>query len=124
MDIVLASKSPRRRKMFDELGIRHSLWSGEADETVDKYYKPHSLVMLLARRKAMAAYGDISSDDVMIISADTVVALNGEILGKPTDDADAMRMLRKMSGTSHAVYSGVVSTRSPPRRTVFLSSWE
>lgn len=107
MKIVLASKSPRRRKMFKELGIKYSLWNGEADESVDRIYKPHTLVKLLARRKAKAAYDDIKSKDTLIISADTVVALGDTILGKPADDDDARKMLRSMSGTIHYVYSGV-----------------
>ena len=107
MKILLASKSPRRRKMLKELGIKYSLWNGEADESVDRQYKPHALVKLLARRKASAAYADTKAKDTLIISADTVVALGDEILGKPKDDDDARRMLRNMSGSIHAVYSGV-----------------
>ena len=57
----------------------------------------------------MAALKDIKSKDTLIISADTVVALGEEILGKPRDDMDARRMLGKMSGTNHAVYSGVAA---------------
>lgn len=109
MKILLASKSPRRRKMLKELGIKYTLWNGEADETVTKEYKPHSLVKLLAKRKAMAAYKDVKRNDTLIISADTVVALNGKILGKPKDDDDARNMLRSMSGTHHSVYSGVAA---------------
>ena len=63
MKILLASKSPRRRKMLKELGIKYTLWNGEADETVTKEYKPHSLVKLLAKRKAMAAYKDVKRND-------------------------------------------------------------
>lgn len=107
MKIVLASRSPRRRKMLKELGVPYSLWNGEADEKVTKAYKPHALVKLLAERKATAAYNDIKKDDVLIISADTVVALNGKILGKPKDDEDARQMLRSMSDTKHAVYTGI-----------------
>lgn len=109
MKIVLASKSPRRRKMLKELGIKYTLWNGEADESVNRTYKPHSLVKLLARRKACAAMKDIETKDTLIISADTVVVLGGKILGKPKDDDDARKMLRSMSGTSHYVYSGVAA---------------
>lgn len=109
MKIVLASKSPRRRKMLKELGIKYSLWHGEADESVDKEYKPHTLVKLLAKRKALAALSDIKSKDTLIISADTVVVLGNKILGKPKNDDDARNMLRSMSGTSHYVYSGVAA---------------
>ncbi|MBQ7968969.1 MAG: septum formation protein Maf [Clostridia bacterium] len=109
MKILLASKSPRRRKMLKELGVKYTLWNGEADESVNKEYKPHSLVKLLAKRKAYAAYKDVKAKDTLIISADTVVVLGNEILGKPKDDDDARRMLRSMSGSSHYVYSGVAA---------------
>lgn len=107
MKIILASKSPRRRKMLKELGIKYKLWSGEADESVDKEYRPDVLVRLLAKRKASACACESDTTDTLIISADTVVALNGKILGKPKDDEDAFNMLRSMSGTTHYVYSGV-----------------
>ena len=107
MKIILASKSPRRRKMLKELGIKYSLWNGEADESVDRPYKPHTLVKLLAKRKATACFNDIGDKDTLIISADTVVALGDNILGKPKDDDDARKMLRSMSDTTHYVYSGV-----------------
>jgi septum formation protein len=109
MKIVLASKSPRRRKMLKDLGVKYTLWNGEADESVNRAYKPHSLVKLLAKRKARAAMKDIKTKDTLIISADTVVVLGGKILGKPKDDDDARNMLRGMSGTSHYVYSGVAA---------------
>ena len=107
MKIILASKSPRRRKMLKELGIKYKLWAGEADESVDREYRPDVLVRLLAKRKASACAKDIADNNTLIISADTVVALNGKILGKPRDDEDAFNMLRSMSGTTHYVYSGV-----------------
>lgn len=110
MKIILASKSPRRRKMLKELGVRYILSSAEADESVDRPYKPHTLVKMLARRKAMAAYDALTNKkDTLIISADTVVALGNSILGKPRDDDDARNMLRSMSGTVHYVYSGVAA---------------
>lgn len=95
--------------MLKELGIKYTLWNGEADESTSKKYKPHTLVKLLARRKASAAYKDVKNKNTLIISADTVVVLGNEILGKPKDDADAKRMLRSMSGTNHYVYSGVAA---------------
>ena len=109
MKIVLASKSPRRRKMLKELGIKYTLWKGEADESVNREYKPNNLVKLLAKRKAFACFDDIKDKNSLIISADTVVSLDGMILGKPKDDDDARKMLRRMSGTTHFVYSGVAA---------------
>ena len=111
MKIILASKSPRRRKMFDELKIEHILWDGEVDENSlkDKIKKfpPSKQVELLAKAKAEGCFEDIKDSDALIIAADTVVALKSNILGKPIDDDDARNMLRSMSDTSHYVYSGV-----------------
>lgn len=111
MKIVLASKSPRRRKMFEELGIKHSFWDGEFDEKSlqekIKTLPPQEQVMTLAEKKAEACAKDISDKDTLIIAADTAVALGSEILGKPDDDGHARRMLRSMSNTVHYVYSGI-----------------
>ncbi len=109
MKIVLASKSPRRRKMLKELGIKYTVWSGETDESVDRKYRPDALVKLLSKRKAMAALAEIKTKDTLIIASDTLVVLGDKVLGKPTDDDDARKMLRSMSGTSHYVYSGVAA---------------
>ncbi len=111
MKIILASKSPRRRKMFDELKIEHTLWDGEVDENSlkdkIKNLSPCKQVELLARAKAEGCFNDIKDEDSLIIAADTVVALKRDILGKPIDDDDARKMLRSMSNTTHYVYSGV-----------------
>lgn len=107
MKIILASKSPRRRKMFDELGIEHTLWDGEVDERLNGVYPPNEQVKLIATKKARACFEDLKDNDSLIISADTVVALGNRILGKPKDDDDARNMLKSMSGTVHYVFSGV-----------------
>ncbi len=109
MKIILASKSPRRRKMLKELGIKYTVWSGETDESVDRKYRPDTLVKLLSKRKAMAALSEIKTKDTLIIASDTLVVLGDKVLGKPKDDDDARKMLRSMSGTSHYVYSGVAA---------------
>ena len=111
MRIILASKSPRRRKMFEELKIEHILWDGDVDESVVKEeikkLSPCKQVELLAKAKAEGCFNDIKDKNALIITADTVVALGRNILGKPKDDDDARKMLRSMSNTTHYVYSGV-----------------
>ena len=111
MKIVLASKSPRRRKMFEELKIEHSLWDGEVDESSVKEeiknLSPRKQVELLSKAKAEGCFDDIKDSGTLIIAADTIVALKSDILGKPKDDDDARKMLRSMSNTTHYVYSGV-----------------
>ena len=108
---VLASKSPRRSEILQNLGIPFSVVTAETDERSD-VTDPEALVELLSRRKGEAVAsllrerGELTADTV-ILSSDTVVALDGEILGKPQGRADAERMLRALSGRRHRVISGV-----------------
>ncbi len=104
MKIYLASSSPRRREILQNLGVEFEILKPNADENV-KESDPCRLTELLARRKAEAA-AKIKNDG-LIIGCDTVVFANGEILGKPTDEADARRMLRALSGKTHEVISGI-----------------
>lgn len=111
MRIVLASKSPRRREILASLGLDFEIVSADADEASDQK-NPEALVAELALRKGRAtrellrARGEWN-DDTLIIASDTVVAAEGEILGKPCDAADAVRMLGMLSGGAHRVISGV-----------------
>lgn len=111
MRVVLASKSPRRREILSSLGIAFDIVSADADESSD-ITDPALLVRELALRKGRAtrellkARGEWN-DDTLIIASDTVVAIDGEILGKPRDKADATRMLSLLSGTAHHVISGI-----------------
>ena len=111
MRIVLASKSPRRREILSMLGLSFDIISADADESSD-ITDPALLVRELSLRKARATRALLQqkgewNDDTLIIASDTVVAANGEILGKPHDEADAARMLSLLSGCSHQVISGV-----------------
>ena len=111
MRIILASKSPRRREILTMLGVPFEIVSADADETSD-ITDPALLVRELALRKGRAVRELLRSEgrfdeNTLIIASDTVVAAEGRILGKPTDDADAARMLRMLSGRSHHVISGV-----------------
>ena len=100
--LILASQSPRRREMFDRLGLDYTALTSDADETITESLTPADYVKTLALRKAKALS---SSAEDMIIAADTVVALDGEIFGKPTDYADAFRMISAFSGKTHEVYT-------------------
>ncbi len=104
-DIVLASASPRRRDLLSSLGLSFTVYVTDADETVAGSPTPDELVKILAGRKAEAAAAVFP--DSVVIAADTVVSIDGEILGKPENDADAARMLRLLSGRRHTVYTGV-----------------
>lgn len=111
MKIILASRSPRRREILSGLGLCFDIVSADCDEsseTVD----PACLVRELALRKGRAVRELLSSEgkaltDALIISADTVVSVDGEILGKPRDESEAVSMLSRLSGRSHRVISGI-----------------
>jgi len=111
MKIILASKSPRRREILENLGVRFEIVTADTDETSAES-DPCRLVELLSRRKGEAVWERLLQEgrdvsDTVVIASDTVVAVDGEILGKPLDAADAKRMLRLLSGRRHEVVSGV-----------------
>lgn len=103
MDIVLASKSPRRQELLARIVPDFRVLVTDADENISGDVTPEEFVMLLAERKARAA--DLKES--LVIGADTIVVCDGKILGKPRDAADAERMLKLLSGRSHYVYTGV-----------------
>ncbi len=111
MKYILASKSPRRREILENIGLKFSIITSDADET-SFVSSPEALTEELALRKGESVYSKLKKegqleDDMLIISADTVVFCNGEILGKPKDREDARRMLYMLSGNRHTVVSGV-----------------
>ncbi|MBQ7501044.1 MAG: septum formation protein Maf [Clostridia bacterium] len=108
MKIYLASKSPRRREILNNMGIDPVIIVSDADENIDSP-DPEKTVTELALRKVRAV-ADKIPEDALAIAADTVVYADGEILGKPKDDEDARRMLEKLSGRRHSVYTGVALT--------------
>ena len=113
--IILASASPRRKEILSELGVDFRVVVADTDESSD-ISDPVELTRELARRKGLAVYekllqsGEYDAESAIIISADTVVCRDGEILGKPRDRADAVAMLTSLSGRSHTVVSGVAVT--------------
>lgn len=108
---ILASASPRRFELLGELGIVPVVSPTDANEDIDEIISPEETVELLSRRKA-DAYTEELKDNEVLITADTVVALDNEILGKPRDRQDAIDMLISLSGKAHRVCTGVtVSTR-------------
>jgi septum formation protein len=99
--LVLASGSPRRRELLSQLGLTFSVVAPDIDETPRPGERAVDLVRRLAVEKAAAVDGD------PVLAADTTVEVDGEILGKPLDAEDARRMLRRLSGRSHKVHTGV-----------------
>ena len=110
MNVILASKSPRRRELLSEIVDRFEIITRETDETLPDDMHPSEGVGVLAVRKGKAV-ADIITEDAMIISSDTLVELDGVPLGKPRDRKDAYEMLRSLSGRWHNVHTGVAVHR-------------
>lgn len=102
---VLASQSPRRRFLLERLGVRMTVDPSNAPEVIVQGQAPEGQVEQLARDKAE----DVAHRhaDALVLGADTVVVLDGHILGKPADEEDACTMLRSLAGRSHHVYTGI-----------------
>lgn len=103
--IVLASSSPRRRQLMNEVGMEFEVITSQAEEFVEAEENASHLVVRLAELKARDVAGRVS--ECTVIGADTVVVLDDLILGKPVDETDAVRMLGMLSGRTHTVYTGV-----------------
>ena len=103
--IILASQSPRRRELLSRMGITHfDVLPAQGEEHIDHSLPAGLLVEALARQKA-AEIAACAPPDAVIIAADTVVALDNEILGKPHTAQEAAEMLQKLSGRRHTVYT-------------------
>ena len=111
MQVILASKSPRRKEILQTLGISFTIVTADTDESSDQT-DPALLVEQLSLQKAQDVLHVLEKKgellpDTLIIASDTVVALNGEILGKPKDREDARRMINGLQNTVHHVLSGI-----------------
>lgn len=103
--ILLASQSPRRRELLNQIGITHEVIAVDVDETPLENESPREYVRRITLAKATAGHELTPGDPVL--AADTCVVVNGSILGKPHDEEHAIRMLRLLSGTTHRVHTGV-----------------
>ena len=101
--VILASASPRRRDLLSLIGIDHEVRPADVDEALVRGESPRAYADRLARSKALAS----SSPDTVAIGCDTIVVVDGAVLGKPRDQADAARMLQLLSGRSHLVMTAV-----------------
>ena len=116
MDIILASQSPRRRELLGQLGLTFRTHVSDVDEGDTGTTDPAEMVEILSQRKA-AAVRAAEGPEPLIIAADTVVALDGTILGKPADPEDAISMLEMLSGKVNCVYTGVSVVRGDLQET-------
>ena len=109
--LVLASASPRRRELLERFGIPFEVIPALGDEAADGRLAPGELVEVLARAKAAEVSERLSDERAVIVAADTVVELDGVLLGKPRTPEKAAEMLRALSGRTHRVWSGLCVCR-------------
>ncbi len=104
MDIILASKSPRRREILENTKVRFSVKESQIDEIVKVNESPKETVMRLAYEKAL----DVANNnkESLVIGADTIVVINDRILGKPKNEKEAYEMIKLLSGKTHYVITG------------------
>ncbi|WHX99481.1 Maf family protein [Neobacillus sp. DY30] len=104
-NLILASSSPRRKELLENLRLSFTISSSEVDESFDPALSPEDVVMDLAERKAKVIFKE--NPHAYVIGSDTIVVADGEVLGKPIDNAEAVKMLKKLSDKKHEVYTGV-----------------
>ncbi len=108
MSLILASQSPRRKELLGQLGLEFTVQVADIDETTDPAIAPQVEVERLSREKAAAVTCDPAT---VVVAADTIVVLDGEVLGKPKSTQDATAMLTALSGREHLVCTGVTAQK-------------
>jgi MAF protein len=114
--VVLASASPRRRQLFSLLEVPFVAAAADVDEELEEGESPQQMVYRLSRAKASAVAS--LYPEGLIVAADTIVVLDGDVLGKPADEAEAVAMLGRLRGRKHSVFSGVTVYYPPSERAV------
>jgi len=104
-NLILASSSPRRKELLENLRLPFAISSSEVDESFDPALSPEEVVMELAERKARVVFQ--RNPDAFVIGSDTIVVANNQILGKPSGEAEAFNTLKSLSGKRHEVFTGV-----------------
>ncbi len=117
--LILASQSPRRRRLLQRLGWPFTVQASKAEETAPPGLSPEALVRRLARQKAAPVAA--LRPEALTLAADTVVALRGDVLEKPAGDEEAAAMLRRLSGRTHTVHTGFTLMHPATERTATAS---
>ncbi|MFA7637190.1 MAG: Maf family protein [Monoglobales bacterium] len=115
-EIILASASPRRKEILQNLGVKFRIVTSDAEEITDDGLPPNLIVQQLAMLKGTDVAKKVKN--VLVISADTIVWDDGEVLGKPENIENAKEMLKKLSGKTHEVYTGVCVTDSKSGKSI------
>jgi len=113
---ILASQSPRRQYLLNELGIPYTILSHKVDEVYPDVLKRGEIALYLCALKADAFSQEEIGEDTILITADTIVWMDGECIGKPMAENDAISMLTRLSGNMHSVYTGVCLQCAGKRR--------
>ena len=120
--IILASNSPRRKELLAELGIDYEIRTlPDIDESYPAHLQGGDIPLYISKEKA-DAYKPMLQPGELIITADTIVWLNGEVLGKPHDREDAISMLHKLSGNTHEVFTGVTLTTTEKQHSFYAET--
>lgn len=106
-EIILASKSPRRQQLLDDLGLRFKVITKDVDESYPDHLQREEVALHLALKKTNAFEDVFKHDKTIVITADTIVCLAKQIIGKPDDYNDAVKILKNLSGKMHEVFTGV-----------------
>ncbi|WP_165023775.1 Maf-like protein [Dysgonomonas sp. ZJ279] len=120
--VILASNSPRRKELLSGLDINYTIKIlPDIDESYPDNIKKEDVAIYIAKKKANA-YFDCLKDNTVLITADTIVLLDGKVYGKPIDEEEAKQMLRELSGKTHQVITGVCITTKEKQHTFGVSS--
>ena len=120
--VILASQSPRRRELLSGMGVEFDVMKTDVEETYDPSWSPEEIVMHLSKLKLSPIDMSQYPSNTIFITCDTIVVVNGQIIGKPKDEADAKRMLRMLSGNTHTVYSGLTVATPQKQLTDYRST--
>lgn len=118
---ILASKSPRRQELLHRLGLRFEVRAKETEENFPEDLSKEQIPVYLAQMKAEPFYEELNEND-LLITADTIVWLEGKVLGKPENSAEAKQMLQSLSGREHQVISGVCLTSKNKQKSFYAVS--
>ncbi|MBE7704141.1 MAG: septum formation protein Maf [Cyanobacteria bacterium SIG28] len=119
--LILASNSPRRKKIFSDLGLDFEVIPSNYEEKLETDVFSYDLIEDLATQKALDVVRRIGNNEI-VIGADTVVILHNKILGKPKDKKDAFRMLSELSGNTHSVVTSICGINTKTNRAALLST--
>lgn len=124
--IILASASPRRQELLSQIGVDFTVRAQDIDESIRAGESAHDYVVRMAVEKANSALVELDSNPdqagSIVLAADTSVVCDGEVLGKPADEADALSMLLRLSGREHRVLSAVSVASHDQQRTILSQS--